>query len=103
MARPNTSTSTQTRTRTSLKAPRMWRVILHNDDYTTQEFVVGILRNVFRKSEPEAVRIMMEVHQKGKGVAGVYSHEVAETKAAQVKALAERDEFPLLCTLEVEE
>ncbi|MBP1628123.1 MAG: ATP-dependent Clp protease adaptor protein ClpS [Holophagaceae bacterium] len=103
MPRPGSNSATQTRTRTSLKAPRMWKVILHNDDYTTQDFVVGILRNVFRKPEAEAVRIMLDVHQKGKGVAGIYPFEVAETKVAQVKALAERDEFPLLCTLEVEE
>jgi len=81
----------------------MWKVILHNDDYTTQDFVVGILRNVFRKAEAEAVRIMLDVHQRGKGVAGIYTHEIAETKVAQVKVLAEREEFPLLCTLEVEE
>jgi len=103
MPRPASGSSTQTRTRSSLKAPRMWKVILHNDDYTTQDFVVGILRNVFRKTEAEAVRIMLDVHQRGKGVAGIYPFEVAETKVAQVKALAERDEFPLLCTLEVEE
>lgn len=103
MPRPGSNSTTQTRTRPSLKAPRMWKVILHNDDYTTQEFVVGILRNVFRKDEAEAVRIMLDVHQKGKGVAGIYTHEIAETKVAQVKALSEREEFPLLCTLEVEE
>nr|WP_320132073.1 ATP-dependent Clp protease adaptor ClpS [uncultured Holophaga sp.] len=103
MARPDSSSSTRTRPRSSLKAPRMWKVILHNDDYTTQEFVVSVLRNVFRQPESEAVRIMLDVHQRGKGVAGIYTFEVAETKVAQVKALAERDEFPLLCTLEVEE
>jgi ATP-dependent Clp protease adaptor protein ClpS len=77
-------------------------VILHNDDYTTREFVVLILENVFRKPEAEAVRIMMDVHRKGTGVAGVYSFDVADTKVAQVRALAEAKEFPLLCTLEPE-
>ena len=80
----------------------MWRVILHNDDYTTQEFVVWILETVFRKPEPEAVRIMLDVHRKGKGVAGVYPFDIADTKVAQAKALAEVQEFPLLCTLEPE-
>ena len=80
----------------------MWKVILHNDDYTTQEFVVWILETIFRKPEAEAVRIMLDVHKRGKGVAGVYSFDIADTKAAQVKAVAEQHEFPLLCTLEPE-
>ena len=70
MARPGSNSATQTRTRTSLKAPRMWKVLLHNDDYTTQDFVVGILRNVFRKPEAEAVRIMLDVHQRGRAWPG---------------------------------
>jgi ATP-dependent Clp protease adaptor protein ClpS len=77
-------------------------VILHNDDYTTQEFVVWVLETVFRKAEPEAVRIMLEVHRRGRGLAGVYPFDIADTKASQVKALAEAREFPLLCTLEPE-
>lgn len=97
-----TDTSTKSRSRTRLQPPSMWKVILHNDDYTTQDFVVFILKSVFRKPEPEAVRIMMDVHRAGKGVAGVYTHEIAETKVAQVKALAEQHEFPLLCSLEAE-
>jgi len=97
-----TGTATKTRSRTKLQPPSMWKVILHNDDYTTQEFVVWILKGVFRKEEAEAVRIMLDVHRKGKGVAGIYSFDVAETKVAQAKALAEREEFPLMCTLEPE-
>jgi len=97
-----TGTATKTRARPKLQPPSMWKVILHNDDYTTQEFVVWILATVFRKSESEAIRIMLDVHQRGKGVAGLYSHDVADTKIAQVKALAEQQEFPLLCTLEPE-
>lgn len=99
---PGTTTTTKTRSKTKLQPPVMWRVILHNDDYTTQDFVVWVLRSVFRKPEDEAVRIMMDVHRRGKGVAGVYPFDVADTKIAQVKELAERNEFPLLCTLEPE-
>ncbi|MBI4911109.1 MAG: ATP-dependent Clp protease adaptor ClpS [Acidobacteria bacterium] len=93
-------TLTKTRTGAKLKAPGMWQVVLHNDDFTTQEFVVAILRGVFHKPEAEAVRIMLSVHRAGKGVAGLYPRDVAETKAAQVRRLAEAQEFPLLCTLE---
>ena len=85
-----------------LQPPSLWKVILHNDDYTTQEFVVWILETIFRKPEPEAVRIMLDVHKRGKGVAGIYPFDVADTKVAQVKAAAEQQEFPLLCTLEPE-
>jgi ATP-dependent Clp protease adaptor protein ClpS len=99
---PRTGTDTKTRTKPKLQTPSMWKVILHNDDYTTQEFVVWILETIFRKPEAEAVRIMLDVHKRGKGVAGVYSFDIADTKVAQVKALAEQHEFPLLCTLEPE-
>ena len=78
-------------------------MVLHNDDYTTQEFVVWILRTVFRKTEAEAVSIMLDVHQRGQGAAGIYPYDIADTKAAQVKALAEAQEFPLRCTLEPED
>jgi ATP-dependent Clp protease adaptor protein ClpS len=77
-------------------------VLLHNDDYTTREFVVMVLQEVFRKTEPDAVSIMLAVHNGGVGVAGVYSFQVAETKVDQVRHLAERHEFPLLCTFEPE-
>jgi ATP-dependent Clp protease adaptor protein ClpS len=80
----------------------MWRVVLHNDDYTTQEFVVWILETVFRKPEADAVRIMLDVHKRGQGTAGVYTFDIADTKVAQVKSLGEQHEFPLLCTLEPE-
>ncbi|MDR2560764.1 MAG: ATP-dependent Clp protease adaptor ClpS [Holophagales bacterium] len=83
-----------------LQAPPLYRVILHNDDYTTRDFVVFILQQVFRKPEPEAVSIMLAVHNMGIGVAGVYSYQVAETKVEQVTRLAEKHEFPLLCTFE---
>ncbi len=96
------STTTKSRAKAKLQPPVMWKVLLHNDDYTTQDFVVWVLREVFRKPEPEAVRIMLDVHKRGKGIAGIYPFDIADTKIAQVKALAERNEFPLLCTLEPE-
>ncbi len=99
---PGTSTTTKTRSKAKLQPPVLWKVILHNDDYTTQDFVVWVLRDVFRKAEDEAVRIMLDVHRRGKGVAGIYPMDVADTKLAKVKELAERNEFPLLCTLEPE-
>jgi ATP-dependent Clp protease adaptor protein ClpS len=92
----------QTAEREELKTPPLWRVVLHNDDYTSQDFVVMVLRTVFRKPEPEAVRIMLAVHRAGRGVAGVYSYDIAETKLQQVRNLAEAHEFPLLCTLEAD-
>ncbi|BDU77820.1 ATP-dependent Clp protease adaptor ClpS [Mesoterricola sediminis] len=95
-------TRTAPSTRLRLTPPSLWKVILHNDDFTTRDFVVQILTSVFRKPEAEAVRIMMDVHRKGTGVAGIYPYDVADTKVAQVRTLAEAREFPLLCTLEPE-
>jgi ATP-dependent Clp protease adaptor protein ClpS len=89
-----------TRTRKKLQEPGMWKVLLHNDDYTTQAFVVWLLKTVFRKPEPEAVAIMLAVHTSGLGVAGVYTRDVAETRAETARRLAEREGFPLLCTVE---
>jgi len=99
-ARPKQGAGLQTDCLERLQAPPLYRVILHNDDYTTRDFVVFILQRVFGKPEPEAVSIMLAVHQKGAGVAGVYSFQVAETKVEQVTRLAEKHEFPLLCTFE---
>lgn len=86
--------------RTHTKKPPMYKVLLHNDDYTTKEFVVMILQSIFHKSEAEAVRIMMHVHNNGVGVAGVYTHEVAETKVVKTLNLAQAHEYPLQCSLE---
>ncbi len=86
--------------RPKTKKPSMYKVILHNDDYTTKEFVIMILENVFSKNESEAVRIMTHVHNNGSGVAGVYTHEVAETKAAKTVNLAKAYEYPLQCSVE---
>ena len=83
-----------------LEEPRMFKVLLHNDDYTTMEFVVMVLRNVFHKSFAEATRIMLSVHRSGIGVCGVYTGEVAETKVATVHYLAKENGFPLQCSME---
>jgi len=91
-----------TETQKEVKKPPLYKVLLHNDDYTTMEFVVHILHNVFHKGESDAVRIMLAVHQQGVGVAGVYTYEIAEAKVEKVTQLARTNEFPLLCTLEEE-
>jgi ATP-dependent Clp protease adaptor protein ClpS len=83
-----------------LKKPPLYHVLLHNDDFTTMEFVVYVLQNVFQRSETEAVRVMLQVHLEGVGVAGMYTYEIAEMKVAKVAELARANEFPLLCTIE---
>jgi ATP-dependent Clp protease adaptor protein ClpS len=82
--------------------PPKYAVIIHNDDYTTMEFVVEVLQRFFHKSGDEAAQIMLRVHQVGQGVAGVYSLEIAETKAAQAEDLAHSRGYPLKCTTEKE-
>ncbi len=96
----DTGVVTESRTERKLKKPRMYKVLLLNDDYTTMEFVVYVLQAVFHRPEPEAVQIMLHVHKNGAGVAGVYTYEVAETRVAQVEALARQHEFPLRCSME---
>jgi len=91
---------TRTRTEKKVKQPPLYKVLLHNDDYTTMEFVVHVLQSVFNHEEAEAMQIMLHVHRKGVGVAGVYAYEVAETKIEQVHALAREHEFPLRCGME---
>ena len=83
-----------------VKEPPLYKVLLHNDDYTSMEFVVLLLEKVFSKSTPEATRIMLNVHQQGIGVAGVYPKEIAETKVAIVHDLAQKNEYPLRCSME---
>jgi ATP-dependent Clp protease adaptor protein ClpS len=83
-----------------LQEPRLYRVLLHNDDYTTMEFVISILVEVFHKSAEQAATIMLAVHEKGIGVCGVYPYEVAETKVAMVHSRARRADFPLKATME---
>ncbi|GAB7022682.1 ATP-dependent Clp protease adapter ClpS [Salidesulfovibrio brasiliensis] len=88
--------------RHEVKEPSRYKVLLHNDDYTTMEFVVEILMKVFHRSEAEATRIMLAVHHEGVGVCGVFSAEVAETKVDLVHRLARGAGFPLKCTMEKE-
>ena len=85
-----------------LEEPPLYRVLLHNDDYTTMQFVVEVLVVVFNKSMHEATRIMLNVHQKGVGVCGVYPLEIAETKVNTVESLARENGFPLKCSMERE-
>ncbi len=93
---------TSVATRPSTKQPRQWRVVLHNDDYTTIEFVVLVLQKFFYKTETEATQIMLHVHHKGYGIVGLYTRDVAETKASQVMDFAKQHGHPLRCTAEPE-
>jgi ATP-dependent Clp protease adaptor protein ClpS len=83
-----------------LKRPSLYRVILINDDYTPMEFVVEILESVFAMERNKATRVMLEVHTKGRGICGVFTYEIAETKVAQVMGIAQQQQHPLLCTME---
>jgi ATP-dependent Clp protease adaptor protein ClpS len=85
-----------------VREPSLFRVLIHNDDYTTMEFVVEILITVFNKSPEEAVEVMLNVHRKGIGICGVYTYEVSETKVNIVHVLARENGFPLKCTMEKE-
>ncbi|HEX7007018.1 MAG TPA: ATP-dependent Clp protease adapter ClpS [Alphaproteobacteria bacterium] len=96
----NTGVVIKTRTRT--KKPSMYKVLMLNDDYTPMEFVVHVLERFFGKNREEATRIMLHVHQRGVGICGVYTYEVAETKVNQVMDFARRHQHPLQCTLEKE-
>ena len=82
------------------KEPQLYKVLLHNDDYTTMEFVISILETVFHKSTPDATKIMLNVHNEGVGIAGVYTREICETKISVVHQLAKKNEFQLRCTME---
>jgi ATP-dependent Clp protease adaptor protein ClpS len=86
--------------REKVKEPEEYWVILLNDNYTTMEFVVEVLMGIFHKQREDAVKIMLDVHQKGKGTVGVYPYDIAQTKANQVHALARQYEFPLKCIVE---
>jgi ATP-dependent Clp protease adaptor protein ClpS len=89
-----------TRTRTRTKKPTPYKVLLLNDDYTPMEFVVLVLQRFFRMNMEDATRVMLHVHQKGVGVCGIFSYEVAETKVTQVIDFARENQHPLQCTLE---
>jgi ATP-dependent Clp protease adaptor protein ClpS len=95
--------ATETKKKEQLKKPPLFKVLFHNDNYTTMEFVVWILQSIFHKSEADSVTIMWNVHRNGFGVAGVFTRDVAETKVNKTHALAREHEFPLKLTLEPEE
>jgi len=84
----------------ALDEPTLYKVLLHNDDYTSMDFVIDILMNVFHKSLAQAEQIMIQVHKEGKGTCGIFTYEIAETKVHQVKELAKSSGFPLLATME---
>lgn len=99
----DTDVVTETKTKEQTKKPRLYRVMMHNDSYTTREFVVDVLRSVFHHSETTATRIMLHVHHSGVGVAGVYTFEIAETKARRTEELAREHDFPLRLSVEPED
>jgi len=98
-----TDVAVETKQRTQLKKPPLYKVLIHNDNYTTMEFVVQVLMDVFHKPESEAVETMWKVHLEGIGVAGVYPREIAETKMAYAQAQAAANEFPLRFSMKPEE
>jgi len=87
-------------TEQEVKEPEMYLVVLHNDHYTTMDFVVEVIIQVFHKSAAEAAQIMLDVHRKGKGHVGIYPFDIAATKVSQVRQMAKKAEFPLRCTME---
>ncbi|MEG9884391.1 MAG: ATP-dependent Clp protease adapter ClpS [Hyphomicrobiales bacterium] len=91
-----------TEARTCAKKPSLYKVLLLNDDYTPMEFVVHVIEKFFNKGRDEATRIMLQVHQSGRGVCGVYTYEIAETKVTWVMAFASRHQHPLQCSMEKE-
>ena len=102
MAKPTTNNQARTdvRRRSKTRRPPMYAVVMHNDDYTTMEFVVEALISVFRKSPTEANRIMLHIHFKGSGMCGSYPYEIAETKVDQVNEYSRMNQHPLMCTME---
>ena len=99
---PHGDVAVKTRPRNKTKKPSMYKVVMLNDDYTPMEFVVMVLQRFFRKSQEEATQIMLHVHQRGIGICGVYTLEVAETKACQVMDLARKNQHPLQLQIEKE-
>ena len=91
-----------TESETRLEKPKLYKVILHNDDFTTMEFVVFVLQYVFNREDIDAFTIMLKVHNEGLGIAGIYPYEVANMKAEKAMNLARAREYPLLCTVEEE-
>ena len=103
MSQSVSDAESEVRSDRKVKKPSMYRVLLHNDDYTTMEFVVDILMHIFHKTFEDATRIMLNVHEKGIGICGVYTYEVAETKVDTVHNLARDYGFPLKCSMEKDE
>ena len=97
---PSSTTRVSEKSKTQQVLPPLYKVLMHNDDYTTMEFVVRVLETVFHKSPPEANRIMLNIHVKGLGVCGVFPHEIAETKIDKVHQIARGEGYPLRCSLE---
>ena len=97
-----TSTNTLTKTKEKIEKPKLFKVILLNDDYTPMEYVVKLLKMVFSRNEEDAVNIMLMVHKKGSGVCGIYTKEIAETKVFTVQKMAKNDQHPLKCIMEPE-
>lgn len=97
---PETIRDVEVRTDREVKEPPMYKVLLHNDDYTTMEFVVQVLMMVFHKSVEQATQIMLNVHKRGIGLCGLFTYEVAETKVTTVTRLARENGHPLKCTME---
>lgn len=91
-----------TETEIKLEKPKLYKVLLHNDDFTTMEFVIFVLQYVFNREDAEAFTIMLKVHNEGLGIAGVYPYEIAQTKSQKAINLARAREYPLLCTVEEE-
>ena len=95
-----TNIVTKQKDEVKIKKPKNYKVVMYNDDYTTMEFVINILMNVFNKKILEAEKIMLDVHEKGKGVAGIYSHDIAITKVSTAMSMAKEDGFPFKLTVE---
>ncbi|WP_408006044.1 ATP-dependent Clp protease adapter ClpS [Sandaracinobacter neustonicus] len=95
-----TGTGVVTRTRTETQKPSLYKVLMLNDDYTPMEFVVHVLQRFFKMSIEDATRVMLHVHQRGVGICGIFTYEVAETKVTQVMDFAKQHQHPLQCTLE---
>jgi ATP-dependent Clp protease adaptor protein ClpS len=98
----NSGTETLVKEKSKVQLPKLYRVILLNDDYTSMDFVVSVLETIFKKSPAEAVQIMLRVHNEGKGVCGVFPRQIAETKISQVEKQARGNGFPLRCQMEEE-
>lgn len=100
--RDDGGTALATKRKAKTKKPRLYKVILHNDDYTTMDFVIGVLQRFFHKNHAEATHLMLTVHHQGQAVVGLYSRDVAETKVTQVESFAREHGHPLRCSMEPE-